>query len=906
MSPGRLISGARTVEVPRLGVYGARVNAGNRLRWPFVARDAEFARVLGTAGQAAVILGAAGTGKSRLLGEVADHLESDGTRVLRVAGTRSLAGIPFGAFAGVVELGGDSGTPFDAMQRALESLGSGGALDMVAIAVDDAHQLDDSSAGLVLLAARSGARVLAAARRHEPCPDAIVRLWKDDLGERVDLEPLDVEHLGLVVQAALGGPLDTRSRQRVHDITGGNLLFARELLRDALEQGELVDRGGVWSWDARRVSAPGVHDLVRERLAAASDEVRLVVEHLAVGEPLAPAVVAALDSSAALAAAETDGLVVSRSSGRRRELSLLHPIYADVVRDTLGGELRSRRSAELADALDATGARRRDDRLRVAVLRLDAGRGGDPEALADAARVAGSRADLALAERLARAAVDAGGSTEHQILLADVLYWAGRHDEVRALLHRDLPIETPPALVARAALLAASSLYWGAGRFDEADAWLERAIARVGMPGALELVGQRAQMLMFAGRASESIAVGRSVLDEERADAAARLRAYAGLLPSSAVCGRIAEVDAEIPVAMGLAFGAVGDLSIYATGGIMVAAFIARMFAGGLDQIDVLAGAMHAEAVRRIDDPFRGVWSFLLGRSALTQGRLAAATAHLSDAVALLRDRDPGGMLSWALAALAQARGATSDAKGAEAAVNEIDAVHMVEMHNIDVDIELGRAWAAAARGERASAQAIAEKIGSALLDDGRLAIGAMALHDALRLGAPPGSVCAELDLAAEACDGPVIAGFALHARASRDHDFEGLLEASHVFETAGWLLHAAECAAAAGRCADEEGLHVRRREAGERAGRLAAHCGPALTPLLDTGAGRDALGTLTRREQEVALMAARGMSKREIADALFLSLRTVGNHINHIYGKLGIASRDELRVRLGSDRSAS
>jgi DNA-binding NarL/FixJ family response regulator len=68
---------------------------------------------------------------------------------------------------------------------------------------------------------------------------------------------------------------------------------------------------------------------------------------------------------------------------------------------------------------------------------------------------------------------------------------------------------------------------------------------------------------------------------------------------------------------------------------------------------------------------------------------------------------------------------------------------------------------------------------------------------------------------------------------------------------------------------------------------------------MLETVAGKRALGELTRPEQEVALLAARGMSKREIADTLFLSARTVGNHINHVYSKLGISSREELRIAL-------
>jgi len=35
------------------------------------------------------------------------------------------------------------------------------------------------------------------------------------------------------------------------------------------------------------------------------------------------------------------------------------------------------------------------------------------------------------------------------------------------------------------------------------------------------------------------------------------------------------------------------------------------------------------------------------------------------------------------------------------------------------------------------------------------------------------------------------------------------------------------------------------------------------------------------------------------------VSVRTVGNHINHIYAKLGIGSRDELRIALDLESGA-
>jgi DNA-binding CsgD family transcriptional regulator len=51
----------------------------------------------------------------------------------------------------------------------------------------------------------------------------------------------------------------------------------------------------------------------------------------------------------------------------------------------------------------------------------------------------------------------------------------------------------------------------------------------------------------------------------------------------------------------------------------------------------------------------------------------------------------------------------------------------------------------------------------------------------------------------------------------------------------------------------------------------------------------------LTGREREVALLVARGLSNRDVADALSIGERTVETHIGHILGKLGFASRVEI-----------
>jgi len=55
----------------------------------------------------------------------------------------------------------------------------------------------------------------------------------------------------------------------------------------------------------------------------------------------------------------------------------------------------------------------------------------------------------------------------------------------------------------------------------------------------------------------------------------------------------------------------------------------------------------------------------------------------------------------------------------------------------------------------------------------------------------------------------------------------------------------------------------------------------------------------LTTREQEIAVLVARGLSNREIAARLVISKRTVDAHVNHIFAKLGLSSRVQLTIWL-------
>ena len=73
--------------------------------------------------------------------------------------------------------------------------------------------------------------------------------------------------------------------------------------------------------------------------------------------------------------------------------------------------------------------------------------------------------------------------------------------------------------------------------------------------------------------------------------------------------------------------------------------------------------------------------------------------------------------------------------------------------------------------------------------------------------------------------------------------------------------------------------------------------------PRRDATRGRDAL---TPSELRVAQLAAGGQTNRQIAQALFVTQRTVENHLTSTYGKLGISSRPELPAALDGSHPAT
>ncbi|MEU0207325.1 LuxR C-terminal-related transcriptional regulator [Streptomyces canus] len=148
--------------------------------------------------------------------------------------------------------------------------------------------------------------------------------------------------------------------------------------------------------------------------------------------------------------------------------------------------------------------------------------------------------------------------------------------------------------------------------------------------------------------------------------------------------------------------------------------------------------------------------------------------------------------------------------------------------------------------------------------------------YDAVRLGAPQRAV------------GLLTGVFAAHAEALAHDDGPALDRAAQALEERGFLLFAAEAYAQAARSHRDPGAA---RTSRTRAVALARRCQGARTPALSGLV----LGELTARQRQIVTLAAAGLSNRQIAEQLTLSIRTVGNHLYSAYARLGASDRDAL-----------
>jgi DNA-binding CsgD family transcriptional regulator len=324
---------------------------------------------------------------------------------------------------------------------------------------------------------------------------------------------------------------------------------------------------------------------------------------------------------------------------------------------------------------------------------------------------------------------------------------------------------------------------------------------------------------------------------------------------------------------------------------------LALRLAGRLIEATTFSERAYEALLARRSPAGRAVEANMLGLIWLARGNVRTALRFCRESAALLREGDGPGMLAFALAGIGQAAAQAGEPDTARAAIAEMKRTPLGHK-GFAVELDLARAWSAAASGELSRARVLARDASALAHARGQNAYAVRALHDLCRLGDPVSAAPQLAGLAGEV-DGPFAFNAAAHAAALVAGDGAALLAVAERFAEDGALLVAVEAADAAAAAHRDAGRQASARAAAARAGVWLTGCEGARPPTMLATA--DAVD-LTPREREIALLAAAGCSSREIADRLVVSVRTVDNHLRNAYRKLGVTRRQDLpRVLIGT-----
>ena len=724
-------------------------------------------------------------------------------------------------------------------------------------------------------------------RSGEPAPGAVTALWKEEHLPRLEVQALSLGDTGHLLERVLGGRLDSGALGRLWRLTGGNVLFLRQVVEAGLSSGALQEREHVWAWDGGVPVSSELAEIVDAQMGELPDEVREVVDLLALGEPLAPGELASMVNREAVENAEDRGLIRVQPHAGGLVCRLAHPIYGEVRRARLGS-LRSRRlRAGLVGAM--AGLVDPHDVLRRAVLTLDSDITAEPAELLAAARLAIGLFDLELGERLAGASADAEGGAEALLTQAMALSWLSRGEEAESILC-GLSFDVGDPLRAIAGYARVGNLFWTLRRPAQAEAVLATALSdQPTGPHRQLLVGMAVALDGSLGRAQQALDQGLDLLNQPAVPELAQLMAALGVTGAAAVLGRV--LTAQRIAALGFEAADRAKAGGIPRFGLADLTVLALRLAGDLDGAKAVARQVRADS-RDALGPARLMGLVVFGQAALGSGRVGPAERALTEAWAALRTSNHEFRFRCRVH-LVEALAMSGRAAAAAELLGELETENHPAFTFLEPENRLARAWVRAAEGATTAAAAAAGEAAEMARSAGYPAYEVLALQWAASFGDPHGAD--RLTELANLVEGPRAPTAAALARAVASGDASALNEVSQRWERLGDILAAADAAACAARLFASSGLTGSAMVAAARAHQLAERCDGARTPTLVSMASPL---PISAREREVVTLAGQGLTNREIADRLTLSTRTVEGHLYRVGKRLGISDRAKL-IRL-------
>lgn len=684
----------------RITVCGhALESATMPINWALVPRravDDVLERLNGGASGVALI-GNEGVGKTTLAGQVAEGLGRG--EPVWVVGTLAQSSVPFGAFGPLLEIQ-DAGKPAALLQSAADSLLA--HADSAPIIVDNARLLDPLSASLVYrLGQQAAGPLIVTVRSVLRAPQVVSALWNDGLLARVDLRGLDAEETAAVVAANGGG-----DAAKLYRRSAGNALHLRMLLSTGGTEDTL---------DAA----------IQRYLGGLTARVREVLGYLCVFEPLSCADLAELAGEAAVEEATGVGAVQVRSSS----VYSGHPLFLEQLAGILTKAEVQRLRTAVAAQLAATPSRTPADRLGRTLLTLQGDGPVDGEAVVGAAQEALRLGDVALAERLARGALDRADAFDARLALSTALGWQGRGREAEAVLGEVDPATLTEDQVMAWALPRAANQFWMLSEPERATTFLQNVRRRVSSPSArITLDALSGTFAMNAGQVGRAVDIAGEVLAAPDAPDMAVAWAASAAALSSARMGRFAEVGPLVQRALGAEYPGLLRFTV----GL---AETTTLLMTGQDEA-ALETARRFTDFAELAQPGRAIGEVLLAQVLLARGEPAAAAELMGPAAATLELTG----YSWgplSLMYLATALGQLGEVAASAMALSRAQSRHGTKSGLFTPELGVARAWRLATIGDSHAAIAAARDAARAAERTGQFGVAVWAWHQAARLGDP-------------------------------------------------------------------------------------------------------------------------------------------------------------------------
>jgi DNA-binding CsgD family transcriptional regulator len=871
-----------------------------------------------------MVEGEAGVGKSALVRDLSGTCGPD-TLQLTASGAEAEQLLDFGVveelYAEATALGLAADLPFGRDGHRPDPLEVGAALlavitdasagAPVLVVVDDAHWADQPSVQAVTFALRRIRRLpvltVVVHRPDAPLLEPLHRLCADGRGTRIRLAGLDAPDLRELVRRRCAVTLSPGAGQRLHDHTRGNPL---EALTIAEELGPALDtRFGP-------MPAPRSYaTLVLNRLAALPTEVEGLVAAIAVlGHPTSVGSLTAMleveDATSILDEAIRHRLLVMETRGGADVVDVAHPLLRAAVAFDLAPSRRAdlhRRAATISS-----------DPARALLHRLSAMLGEDVSLGREAVTLARAQLDdgwqltaIDLLVGAARVLPDGPERTEALLLAADHLLRATDAAAARELLtlvsgdpgdayehvlrgqlaflegERDLAvdhlrlaweIDPDDATTARAAMLLAT-LAANTANGKRSLAWARRALDRAARADTGIDRGQALTMVASAWALVGDLAAGLGELDawrqgaDDTSDAAiprGLLLLWTGSLAAARdVLTSVVDTgdDAIETLTLAAAHYSLAD-AYYRIGEWDRALELAEHLAATLDDADRHLSSPMAHAVAAF---------VLAGR-----GRTTEAERHLERGHRALTASDNPSAALWVVVAKAR----VAAARGDDAEV----ALQLGLLAELTADLPLPEGvqpW----RADLVSALVALDRLDEA--EEALAALDARLRHSGAHARA--GACRARAQLAA-ARGGDRDAALAFAEGLAEDPVATGSFARARLELAAG----AFERRKGRRRIASDLLEQARRRfvDLGaspylERTDRELAACGLNPRSRSDVAAA-----ALTPAEEAVARLVVEGLTNREVATTLVVSVKTVETHLSKVFTKLGVRSRTELAVR--------